>query len=107
MVGEVPARHVLLHILLVHDLAIFVEILPALTGHSQLALTAIIFVEQGKGVSSCDDARTLIVQDRLRVALQQRDGVSMRRRETLERKCRCKTAQGRSYVQISSFDVVA
>jgi hypothetical protein len=45
VVGEVPARHILFHILLVHDLAIFVEVLPALTGHSQLALTAIIFVE--------------------------------------------------------------
>ena len=98
MVGEVPARHILLHILLVHDLAIFVEVLPALTGHSQLALTAIISVEYGKSISSCDNARTLIVQYRMRVAFQQRDRVSMRRRKALERKCSCKTAQGRSYL---------
>jgi hypothetical protein len=68
----------------VYDLAILVQILPSKRRDCQITIAPVISLEEGKRIAASDDTGTLIVEERGRIALEERNVMRVRRWKTFE-----------------------
>jgi hypothetical protein len=84
----------------VDDLAMLIQILPSGRRNSQVAVASIITFEESQGIATGDDASTLVVEERGRVAFEEGDVVRVRCRKTFQSEGCRKATQGGSSLSI-------
>jgi hypothetical protein len=78
----------------VHNLSIFIEVLASLRRDGETTVATIMAFEEFEGISSCDNACPLVVEQRCGVSFENGDAMTLR--ERFEGECRAETAQGAS-----------